>query len=44
MNNLNDLKLIYSFIKRKKKRFIGTVTIVAVLTFSLLFFTDILAF
>ena len=36
MNNLNDLKLIYSFIKRKKKRFIGTVTIVAVLTFSLL--------
>lgn len=36
MNNQNDLKLIYSFIKRKKKRFIGTVTIVAVLTFSLL--------
>ena len=36
MNNLSDLKVIYSFIKRKKLRFVGTVVIVAVLTFSLL--------
>ena len=36
MNNLNDIKIIYSFIKRKKARFAGTVAIVAVLTFSLL--------
>ena len=36
MNNLNDTKVIISFIKRKKIRFAGTVCIVAVLTFSLL--------
>jgi putative ABC transport system permease protein len=36
MNNLSDIKVIYSFIKRKKLRFVGTVVIVAVLTFSLL--------
>ncbi|MBO4591780.1 MAG: ABC transporter permease [Eubacterium sp.] len=36
MNNLNDIKIIFSFIKRKKARFAGTVAIVAVLTFSLL--------
>jgi ABC-type transport system, involved in lipoprotein release, permease component len=36
MNSLNDIRVIYSFIKRKKKRFAGTVVIVAVLCFSLL--------
>ncbi len=36
MNKLNDFSIIVSFIKRKKFRFIGTVTIVAILTFSLL--------
>ena len=36
MNNFGDLKVIYSFIKRKKIRFAGTVVIIGVLTFSLL--------
>ncbi len=36
MNNSRDLKVIYSFIKRKKIRFAGTVVIIGVLTFSLL--------
>ena len=36
MNNFGDLKVIYSFIKRKKIRFVGTVVIIGVLTFSLL--------
>ena len=43
MNSLNDIRVINSFIKRKKKRFAGTVVIVAVLCFSLLTGSIILA-